>query len=120
MKTVSKTGSDPIRRVPSGGPFRAPPGETSGGGRCFLLRADDELAEGRGCEQPRNVGDLHRAPEAVGRNLGQVALQLRETLVGDDAFVLELDIGQVAARVLDDLATRDLDLERTLEPEHHV
>ena len=28
--------------------------------------------------------------------------------------------GSVAARVLDDLAARDLDLERALEAEHHV
>ena len=48
------------------------------------------------------------------------ALQLREAGVGDDAFLLELGLGQVAARVLDDLAARDLDLERALEPEHHV
>ncbi len=34
--------------------------------------------------------------------------------------LLEVGFGQVAARVLDDLAARDLDAEAALEPEHEV
>ena len=71
-------------------------------------------------EEPRNVGDLHRRLEPLGGHLGQVRLQLRHAHLADDALLLELGLGQRAARVLDDLAARDLDLERALEPEHHV
>ena len=61
-------------------------------------------------------GDLKRS---AGTSLRNVA-QPRKPGVGDDALLLELRLGQVAARILDDLAARDLHLEGALEPEHDV
>src|SRR2546423_10158265 len=79
------------------------------------LRADDQLAERFRREQARNVGDLHRRLEARFRNLRQITPELRKALLRDDAFLLELRLRQIAACVLDDLAARYLDLERSEE-----
>src|SRR5215471_7939751 len=92
----------------------------SGAYTSFLLRANHQLAKSLRREQPRNVGDLHRSLEAIGWNLGQIGLELRQTLLCDDAFLLKLGLGKIAARVLDNLAARDFDLEGALQPEHHV
>ena len=62
------------------------------------------------------IGDLKRSAGTSDRYARSCAMPD----VGDDALLLELGLGQRAARVLDDLAARDLDLERALEPEHHV
>ena len=68
--------------------------------RCAL---HDQLANVSGREEARDVGDLHRRLEAVGRHFRQVGAQLRHADVGDDAAALELGFGERAARVLDDL-----------------
>src|SRR5437016_13861072 len=92
----------------------------SGGSLRFTLRVDDELAESLRREQPRDVGDLHRVAEPLGRNLGQIAPELSESGFGQYTFLLELRLGHVAARILDDLAARNLDLGPALEAEDHV
>src|SRR5207237_7605913 len=84
------------------------------------LRADNQLAKGLGRKEARNVGHFHRRLETRVRNFAQVALELDEPFFGDDAFLLEFTLRQIAARILDDLAARNLDLERALEPKHHV
>src|SRR5205814_10352739 len=89
-----------------------------GGG--FALGMDHQLAERLRREQAWNVGDLHRIAEAFFGNLGEVTFELGEATLGQYAFLLELRLGHVAARILDDLAARDLDLERPLQPEDHV
>src|SRR4051812_12593999 len=79
------------------------------GGLRLPLRANDEFAEGFRREQPRNVGHLHRRLGTRLRDLGQITPELRKTLLGHDALLLELRLRQIAARILDDLAARNLD-----------
>src|SRR5437763_17074107 len=86
-----------------------------GGG--FALSMDHQLAESLRREQAWNVGDLHRIAEAFFGNLGGVTFDLGEATLAQPAFLLELRLGHGAARILDDLAARDLDLERPREPE---
>src|ERR1022692_4230373 len=92
----------------------------SGCGRRFALSTHHQLAERLGSEQAGNVRDLHRRLEAFGGNFRQIRPKLRHALFGDDALLLELGFGKIAARILHDLAAWNLDLERALEPEHHV
>src|SRR5438876_6482192 len=87
---------------------------------CFALCAHDELAERLGREQARNVGDFHRRLEAGVRDLAQIGPELCHPFLGHDTLLLELGFGQIAARVLDDLAPRYLDLEGALEAKDHV
>ena len=58
--------------------------------------------------------------ETIGRNLAQELLEPLQARFGDQAFLLELRLGQVAAGVLNDLAARDLHPERAFEPKHEV
>src|SRR5262252_5832041 len=85
-----------------------------------LLRADDELAEGLGREQARDVRDFHGGDEAIRRNFREECAQALQAGLGHHALLLELSLGQIAARVLDDLAARNLDLESAFQPEHEI
>ncbi len=58
--------------------------------------------------------------EAVGRHLAQERAQALHAGLGHHALLLELRLRQVAARFLDDLAARDLELEGALQAEHEV
>src|SRR4029434_10160230 len=88
--------------------------------RPLPLRCDHQLAKRLGCEQARNLLDLHRRSEALDRDLREVRLELREADVGDEALLLEFRLGQRTSCVLDDLAARDLDLESPLQATHHA
>src|SRR5665213_242542 len=96
------------------------PSGPSSSGRRVLLRAQHHLAERLRREQTRYVGGLERRLDACRRHLGQELAQSRESRFGDDPFLLEIGFGQVAARILDDLAARNLHLERTLQAEYQV
>ena len=96
-------------RPPSGRPGRR------GSRRCARCR------RGPGRGWPRaDVGGLQRRLEALGRHFAEELAQPRHAGFGDDALGFELGLRQRAARVLDDLAARDLDAETALEPEHEV
>src|ERR1700687_2967001 len=86
----------------------------------FALRMHHQLAERLGSEEPRDVGDFHRRLETLSGDLRQIRSKLRHSLFGDDAFLLELRFRQVSARILHDLAARNLDLERALESKDHA
>src|SRR5512134_2293998 len=90
------------------------------GGGLLALRAHHQLAECLGGEQPRHFRHLHRRLEALGGHFVEEGAQPLHACLGDDALVLEVGFGQVAAGFLDDAPTRDLDLERPLEAEYQI
>src|SRR5262245_56200504 len=74
------------------------------GARRALL-ANYNLAERAGGEETRNVGHIHRRIESFRPHFAEKGLQALKARLGHDTTLVEFGFGQVAPRLLDDLAS---------------